>query len=78
MSTSFALVRDALTSLGVSTEEIKPDASLLYDLSVDSTEMIEFIKIIEKQAGIDLDEKQLKRVDTVAELVAFVESYNNR
>jgi acyl carrier protein len=74
MPTSFALVQDALTSLGVAAAEITPDASLLNDLSIDSTEMIEVITIIERKIGISLDEKQLKNVRTVTELASFVEN----
>ncbi len=78
MSGSFVLVQDALVQLGVPTEEITPDASLLDDLSVDSTELIELITVIEQQTGVRLDEKRLKNVWTVAELVSFVDSYNNQ
>src|SRR5437016_5786456 len=78
MSTSFALVQDALTLLGVSSEEITPNASLLHDLSVDSTEMIEFITIIERQTGVRIDERKMKNINTVAELVSLIENYSSQ
>ncbi|MBV9689292.1 MAG: hypothetical protein JO202_06230, partial [Ktedonobacteraceae bacterium] len=78
MPNSSAIVRDALAQLGVPREEITPAASLLNDLSVDSTELIELITIIEQQIGTHIDEKQLKNVRIVAELVSFVDNYNNQ
>jgi acyl carrier protein len=75
MSESYAVVQNALVELGVPREEIAPTACLRDDLAVDSTEQIELISILEKQLGANLDEKQLKKVRTVAELVSFVDSY---
>jgi acyl carrier protein len=75
MSSNFTLVKDALVELGIPIEEIKPDASLLRDLSIDSTELIELITIIEKQMHIHMDEKQIKNVQTVSELVSFVDNH---
>ncbi|GCE49779.1 acyl carrier protein [Thermosporothrix hazakensis] len=74
MADTSTFVQDALVQLGVERQEITPEATLLDDLSVDSTELIELITILEKQMDIQLDEKQLKNVHTVAELVSFVES----
>jgi acyl carrier protein len=74
MFTGSTLVQEALQSLGVPSDQITPDASLLNDLAIDSTEMIECIAIIEKKAGMNIDEKQLKTVKTVAELISYVES----
>ncbi len=77
MSDNFAIVQSALMQLGVPIEEIKPTASLLDDLAIDSTEKIELIIVLEQRLGTSLDEKQLKNVQTVTELVSFVDSNRN-
>lgn len=74
MFDSFAAIQDALVQLGVSREEITPAASLRDDLSIDSTEQIELIIALEQQIGTELDEKQVKSVRTVAELVSVVDA----
>ena len=74
MFDSFAAIQDALVQLGVSREEITPAASLRDDLSIDSTEQSELIIALEQQIGTELDEKQVKSVRTVAELVSVVDA----
>jgi len=78
MFDSSVLVRDVLIQLGVPTDEITPEAALFNDLNVDSTEMIELISVIEHKIETSIDEKLLKNVKTVAELVTFVDSYTNK
>jgi acyl carrier protein len=74
MSQGLETVQHVLEQLGIPATEITADASLLNDLSIDSTELIEIVATIERQAQISLDEKQLKNLHTVAELAAFVDS----
>jgi acyl carrier protein len=78
MSSSFTVVQDALIQIGIPREEIRADVSLLHDLSVDSTELIEVITVIEGQTGLSLDARQLKNIHTVSELIAFVDSYQSQ
>lgn len=77
MSQSSIAVRDALVEAGIPATDITPDASLLDDLSIDSTELIEVITLIEKQLDIHLDEKGFKDIHTVAELIVFVDQSHN-
>lgn len=78
MSDSFALVQGILTELGFPAEDITPEASLLNDLSIDSTELIELVTIIEKRISVPVDEKQLKNAKTVAELVSLIQKTSNQ
>ncbi len=78
MSSSFTVVQDALVQIGIPREEIRADVSLLHDLSVDSTELIEVVAIIEGQTGLRLNARELKNIDTIAELITFVDNYQKQ
>jgi acyl carrier protein len=62
MNNSFTIVQKALVRAGIPLEEIRFDASLRDDLSVDSLELIEVIEIIEEGTGLTLDMQEIKSV----------------
>lgn len=74
MSKGLEIVQSVLVELGIPDSEIRADASLSDDLSIDSVELVEIILSIEQKAEMPLDEKQLKDVHTVSELADFVNS----
>ena len=78
MSDSFTIIQRALIQAGIPQEEIRIEASLRGDLSVDSMELIEVITVIEEETGLSLDVRELKSAQTVAELIAIVDNYQNQ
>lgn len=73
MSRGYELVRNVLIRLGVPASEIIPEASLLDDLAIDSTELVEVISSLERETRQRIDEKQFKHLRTVADIVKQIE-----
>src|SRR2546428_2104470 len=58
--------------LGVSTEELTPDVSLIDDLAADSLDLLELTLALEAEFGIVISESTLERVRTYRDLRATV------
>ncbi len=54
-----------ITSLGITAEQIVPDARFKDDLRVDSLEMIELIMEFEKKFDIDISDEEAEEIKTV-------------
>ncbi len=60
--------------LGISADDITPDAKLKGNLGVSSVEFVDIAMTIEEEYNIELDEDKLRKVKTVQELCDYVES----
>ena len=68
-----ARVAEILTTrLGVDPEAIGPDARLREDLGLDSLDAVELAIAAERAFGVDIEEEQVARLRTVADIVALV------
>jgi len=54
-------------------EQVTPAARLVEDLELDSLDAVVLALRVEEETGLDLDEDELKALDTVASLVALVQ-----
>lgn len=69
----FDQVRDFLVDeLGVSREDIKPEADLRDDLGLDSLDLVELVTVMEDEVGARVDQDALTDVRTVADVVDLV------
>ncbi len=55
--------------LGVDSDELRPEISLVDDLAADSLDLVEVAMALENELGIELSERLLQRVRTYADLV---------
>jgi len=60
--------------LGVTAEELIPEASLADELAVDSLDLLEIAMAIEAELGITVSERRLETVRSFGDLVALVAS----
>ena len=59
-------------SLGVSTDEIKPDASFIDDLGADSLDIVELVMLIEKEFDIEIPDEDAEKISTVQDAVDYI------
>lgn len=57
--------------------EIEPETSLKDDLKADSVDAIEVIMELESEFGIEIDDKDLAKIETVSDLEEYIENALN-
>lgn len=70
----FEKIRDIIVEqLQVEKDEVKLDTNLMKDLSADSLDAVEIIMAIEDEYGIEIPDEAAEKIQTVKDLVDFVE-----
>ena len=62
-----------MEQLQVDESEITMDTNLMKDLSADSLDAVEIIMAIEDEYGIEIPDEEAENIQTVQDLVRFVE-----
>lgn len=62
-----------MEKLGASEEKVTPEASFQNDLGADSLSRVELIMALEEAFGIDIDDAEADKIQTVKDAVAFIE-----
>ena len=60
--------------LGISEDEIQPEASFTNDLGADSLDVVELIMALEEEFEIDVSEEDAEKLDTVQKLINYLEA----
>lgn len=60
--------------LGITSESIASDASLINDLNADSLDLVEIVMSIEKNFSIKLEDNEYAQASTVDKIVKLIES----
>jgi len=55
-------------------QDITPDASLAFDLCLNSVELFAFVCEIEEQFGVEISDDALRRLATVGDVAAYLEA----
>ena len=58
--------------LGVSLEEVKPDASFADDLGSDSLDLVELIMALEEEFNIEILDEEAEKIKTVSQAIEYV------
>jgi len=58
--------------LGVSEEEVVPEASFIDDLNADSLEMVDLIISLEEEFGIQVSDEDAERIKTVKDALDYL------
>jgi acyl carrier protein len=58
--------------LGVSEEEVVPDASFIDDLNADSLEMVDLIISLEEEFGIQVSDEDAEKIKTVKDAIDYL------
>jgi acyl carrier protein len=60
--------------LGLTAEQIVPEARLVEDLGLDSLDAVELAIAVERKFDIEVPEEELAKLKTVADMLALVEN----
>ncbi|HVN37836.1 MAG TPA: acyl carrier protein [Myxococcota bacterium] len=58
--------------LGVSREEISPDASFVEDLGADSLDIVELVMAMEEEFDVEIPDDDAARIERIRDAVAYL------
>ncbi|MGQ9652529.1 MAG: acyl carrier protein [Thermodesulfobacteriota bacterium] len=58
--------------LGISEEEIVPEASFVDDLGADSLDLVELIMALEEEFGMDISDEEAEKIQTVQDAINYI------
>jgi acyl carrier protein len=61
--------------LGVSADEVKPEASFVEDLGADSLDLTELIMAMEEAFDIEIDDEEAQKISKVKDAIEYVEKH---
>lgn len=76
MSVEAQVQKIIVDQLGVSADEVTPDASFVEDLGADSLDLTELIMSMEEAFGIEIDDEEAQKLLKVKDAVAYVEKHS--
>ncbi|MDR3358555.1 MAG: acyl carrier protein [Desulfovibrio sp.] len=68
------VVKIIVEQLGVSQDEVKPDASFVEDLGADSLDLTELIMAMEEEFDIEIADDDAQKILKVKDAVAYIEN----
>ena len=75
----FERVREIICEkLGVDPEEVTMNTSFKDDLDADSLSLFELVMAFEEEFNIEIDDEQSENIETVGNVVAYLESVVDR
>lgn len=60
--------------LGVSIEEVTPEASFIEDLGADSLDIVELIMALEEEYDIEIPDEDAEKIQTVKDVSSYVKN----
>ena len=58
--------------LGISEEEIVPEASFVYDLGADSLDLVELIMALEEEFDMEISDEDAEKIQTVQDAISYI------
>ncbi|WP_035068991.1 acyl carrier protein [Nitratidesulfovibrio termitidis] len=74
MSVEEKIGKIIMDQLGVSAEEVKPEASFVEDLGADSLDLTELIMAMEEEFGIEIDDDDAQKILKVQDAIAYIKN----
>ena len=59
--------------LGVSEDEVTPEASFTDDLGADSLDIVELVMAIEEEYGIEISDDDAEKIQTIQDAISYIE-----
>ena len=59
--------------LGVSADEVKPEASFVEDLGADSLDLTELIMAMEEDFDVEIDDEEAQKILKVKDAIEYIE-----
>ena len=61
-----------IEQLGVSEEEVKPEASFVDDLGADSLDLVELVMALEEEFGQEIPDEDAEKITTVQDAINYI------
>ena len=62
--------------LGVSEDQVTPEAKFIEDLGADSLDQVELVMAFEEEFGADIPDEDAEKLTSVGDAIAYIESKN--
>ncbi len=59
--------------LGVNADQVTPEAKFIEDLGADSLDTVELVMALEEEFGHDIPDEQAEKLQTVGDVVKYIE-----
>jgi acyl carrier protein len=70
-------VRDIIVDqLGVNAEQVVKDARFIEDLGADSLDTVELVMAFEEEFSIEVPDEEAEKLQTVGDVIAYVEEHS--
>ena len=61
-----------IEQMGVSEEEVKPEASFVDDLGADSLDLVELVMALEEEFGQEIPDEDAEKIATVQDAINYI------
>ncbi|MFZ3072403.1 MAG: acyl carrier protein [Thermodesulfobacteriota bacterium] len=78
MSTASRVKKIIVEQLGVSEEEVKPEASFVEDLGADSLDTVEMVMAFEEEFSIEIPDEDAEKIKKVNDAVEYIEKKSGK
>ena len=71
----FEKIRDLIVEeVGVDADQVTMEASFKNDLNIDSLDLFEMVMALEEEFDVEIPSEDLEKMDTVGDIVDYIES----
>ena len=64
--------------LGVSADEVTPQASFIEDLGADSLDLVELVMALEEEFDVEIPDDQAEKIQTVSQAVDYIKAHSKK
>ncbi len=74
MSVEEKVKKIIVDQLGVSADQVTPDAAFVDDLGADSLDLTELIMAMEEEFGVEIDDEDAQKMSKVKDVLTYIQS----
>lgn len=64
--------------LGVTPEQVKPEASFIDDLNADSLDTVELVMAFEEEFGVEVPDEDAEKLQSVGDVIRYIEEKQDK